>query len=529
MSAPTSHESSQSSTITLAESLDSTIPRPTFTSPADGNDLEKSATAAPSSYTVTQEAVPISPSVSRLRRYLLLSIFCCAQFLDIFNVSGVIIALTGIGQALQMTISELNWIVNAYALTFAAFLLFAGRVSDLYGPRLVFVLGFAIVGLGSLISGFSDNSAMIIVFRALSGIGASMTIPSATSLIVSLFPGREEQGMALTIFGMTGALGNVLGLIIGGILVDLLTWKWVFFLAAIISLPLSTATFFLLPRTTTDSSSPRPPLKRLDFGGTLILAVALILFVFALISGNEPEGWTAPRVLVTLVISGLLFPAFLVWEYRMEQEDAILPSATWFLPNFTLLFFVSLSLYFWWSSSLVSLTTVMQEVFRWSPLNTAVHFLPLGIAAATISILTPILSTRFHVKSILIAGLAAAAVGAALLAQATNDPGTYWPFMFTGMVVGSAGCSAAFVSTNIAMIQSAPPSSAGVVGGVFNSALQVGTALGVSVITAIASAVSSAHGHKENPWWDNGLHAAFWFVFAVMCAECVAVVVGFRK
>ena len=229
----------------------------------------------------------------------------------------------------------LQWVLAAYTLTFGAFQVPAGRLSDLYHPKPVFVIGYLTVGIFSILCGVSVHPIMLLVFRAVSGIGAAMTVPSAIAMIVYTFPDPNEQSRALGLYGAAGAVGNAIGFVLGGILAAKASWRWVFHLIGIITVPFAIVAFFLLPKV---SSQDEKVKRSMDMPGITILTGGLILFVYAVSDGGV-SGWGSPQIVTTLVLSIVFFVGFLVVE-RFVKDPAI-PPRTWFNKNFAVMFFYS--------------------------------------------------------------------------------------------------------------------------------------------------------------------------------------------
>ncbi|KAG8766136.1 hypothetical protein FRC16_007762, partial [Serendipita sp. 398] len=430
--------------------------------------------------------------VSTLRKIALLSMFTFAEFLDAFNNSALFPAIPIITADLGFKVSETVWIISAYQLTFAAFLLVSGRISDVYTPKPAFIAGCFILGLTHLGGGFVRQKIALLVLRALGGIGGALTIPSALSMIVQLFPEPSSQARAISLFGSAGAIGNILGVLIGAVLVQKAGWKWVFFFVAIVGCGIGAVCFFLIPNARRDKS------KRVNFDatGVSILTIAVILFIFAVTSGST-EGWGTAYVLCPLIISIAVLGVFLWWEARIPADDAVMPPRAWRYRNFGVLVGLALLPYFWWVTSFVLLTSWYEQVYGWSVISTAVHFLPMGIAAWLISIFTGRFPKYLPHKYILLIGLALSVIATILLPFA-DAPNTYWRFGFTAFLIGSLGMMVVYANSSIAIFHYTPPSVAGTVGAVFNCALQLGSAVGLAAVSSITTSVDEK-SHLEIP------------------------------
>ncbi|EIW52899.1 MFS general substrate transporter [Trametes versicolor FP-101664 SS1] len=463
---------------------------------------------------------------SPARRYVLLLIFCLAQFLDAFNNSALFSAIPSLVISLGMSEAESTWIISAFQLTFASFLLISGRISDVYNPKFAFIGGVAVLGILSIGAGFVTNKIPLIVLRALSGIAASMTIPSALTLLVNVFIEPNEQARAIGVFGGCGAVGNVLGLIIGAIFVQFASWSWVFWFVALVALPIAAICVFLIP-----TQEPHLEIggqtdarwKSLDMGGVSILTAALILFIFAITSGTT-SGWGSATVLAPLIISVFMVVAFFYYETTLPVDKAAIPPRTWFLPNFSVLFGTALLPYFWWTTVFTLYTTLWQDVWHWSVISTAIHMLPIGVLAFSMSF-TGSLSRVINPKWIILTGEGMCIIATILLAFA-DGPERYWPFIFPAFVLGSAGAMLTYTHTNIAIFRTSPTSMAGTVGAIFNGALQLGSAIGISAVGSIETSVEARNGGSES---YAGRAAAFWFLLAIVGIEFLALLVFYRR
>ncbi|KAG1850042.1 major facilitator superfamily domain-containing protein [Suillus tomentosus] len=317
-----------------------------------------------------------TPVLSLTRKLVLLFMFCLAQFLDAFSNSALFTAIPVLEVSMGMTESQSTWIMSAFQLTFASFLLISGRISDVYNPKTGFIGGVFGLGVISLCAGFVDDTIPLIILRALTGIASSMTIPSALALLVKVFPEPLEQARAIGIFGGCASIANVLGLMIGAMFVQWASYHWVFWFVTIVAMPAALACAFIIPpeiANTKDNLEPgAAKWKNLDCLGVTILTVALILFIFAVTSGST-DGWASAAVLVPLIISIMMVIGFFYWETRIHVDKAAIPPRTWFYPNFSILFAVALLPYCWWFTVFMIFTILWQNVFEWSAISSAVH------------------------------------------------------------------------------------------------------------------------------------------------------------
>ncbi|KAI0791401.1 MFS general substrate transporter [Abortiporus biennis] len=466
------------------------------------------------------------PHLSSFRKYVLLVLFCAAQFIDAISGSALFAAIPALVKALEISEGETAWIISAFQLTFAAFLLISGRISDIYSPKYAFVIGAFVLGVFSIGAGFSPDKITLIVLRALSGICASLTIPSALTLLVNLFPEPAEQGRALGLFGGCGAIGNALGLIIGAIFVEFATWRWVFWFVAVVSIPISGACLLLIPANAAQENRVQNPngprWKSLDIGGVSVLTIALVLFIFALTSVSD-AGWGSARVLAPLIISVFMLAGFFYYETKIPPEVASVPPRTWFLPNFPVLVALASLPSFWWATASTTYTTLWQTVYHWSVISVALRMLPVGAFCLFVSFTSGV-AKYISPKWILLFANVLMMV-ATILESLANAPSKYWSFVFPAFIIGSTGSMLTYTHSYIAIFKTSPPAMAGTIGAIFNCALQLGSAVGLAIDSSIQTSVEAKHG---GPTGYNGRAAAFWFLLGIIGFCFVAVLIFYR-
>ncbi|KAF8991548.1 major facilitator superfamily domain-containing protein [Cyathus striatus] len=412
-------------------------------------------------------------SLTPLRKNLILTILCLAQFFDIFNACAAIVALPTISEELKFSPGTIQWILSAYTLTFAAFMLVAGRIADIVHPKPVFTLGFLVIGLLSIPVGASVNPIMAIIFRALQGIGAAMNVPSAMALISINITDPVERSRAYAIFGGVGAIGNVCGLIIGGVLTARVSWRWVFYFLAIVISPIAVLSWFVLPpHKKPESDTPRG----IDWAGVSSLTAGLILFVFAITEGSG-AGWGSARVIATLVLSIVLIASFGVIE-RIVKDPAF-PPRTWSNKNFTPMFFYSWSVYWFFFVIESQLVEIFSTLWHNSALISAVRCVPIGLSAAVGTPVAAYITTKVPRRIVLVAGQVMCLVSVVLFALA-DTPNKYWSHIVPGMIIGMFGLIHSYVGCTTVVMDGARPGEEGVVGAVMNTAYQIGATLGLA-------------------------------------------------
>ncbi|KAG9227060.1 hypothetical protein CCMSSC00406_0008260 [Pleurotus cornucopiae] len=491
-------------------------------------------------------------SLSPRRKLVLLGVFCSAQFFDVFNASAVLVSLPSLGADLHFTPGALQWILSAYTLTFASFMLVAGTLADIFHPKPIFCLGFAFVGVFNIPVGASVHPVMAIVFRALQGIGAAMNVPSGIAMIRTTFPDPVERSAAYASYALAATVGNISGFVVGGVLTARTSWRWVHYLCAIMVIPMSVVAWFLLPAHTTPPKSER---RSVDIPGVLTLTAGLILFVYA-ISDAVDAGWASPQVITTLILSLIAFIAFFVIESVVAHPA--LPPRTWRNKNFTPLFFYALSPYWWClgcelqlvsiflvrhiSISLYTLQSAQTNQRTDSPASNssrtsgttrpssiiaALRCLPIGVAGGVASYLIGRVLPYLPAKWVLVAAQLLTATGSVLFALAgTQD--RYWAFVFPGMVVGMLGLASAYVGCTTAVMGDARKGEEGVVGAVMYTAYQVGSTIGVAILTSITEGINSRQPNDPISQF-RGYAASFWSTLALSGVMFIIALVFVRR
>ncbi|KAF5319310.1 hypothetical protein D9619_008587 [Psilocybe cf. subviscida] len=469
------------------------------------------------------KADDVLATVGTARKIALLAVVCIAEFLDTFSNSALFSAIPPICAQLGISNSDSVWLQSGYQLTFAALLLISGRLSDLYNPKWVFIIGGMSFGCFSLGGGFVRTEVPLLILRALMGVGAALTVPSAMHMIIHLFPESTSQSKAIGVFSTSGALGNVFGLIIGAIITTFASWPWVFYFMAILGILESIAVFFLcptIPRPKTSTIDKAKRIHRLDMFGVSLFTASLILFTFAVTSGSS-TGWGNVRAIAPLVISVVAMAVFFVYEAYLPEHLAAVPPKTWRYQNFGILIATALLPYMWWGCVQSLYSWVWQEVYGWTPLVSAVHFLPLSLVGILGTIIATIMQQNVRLKWVMFFGEILAIIGTVLLPFA-NTKNRYFRLAFPGMLIGSGGVTITFVTSNVAIFAATPPGAAGVVAAIFNSALQLGCAAGIAIVTSIQTSIQVHHG---GPTSFVGRADGFWFLFASVCVLTVCLLV----
>ncbi|OCF36546.1 efflux protein EncT [Kwoniella heveanensis CBS 569] len=422
------------------------------------------------------------------RKNFLLFIFSVATFIDICKFElikrGTRLQVAQISVDIKLDTSQIVWIITSYSLCFAAFLLFAGRLSDLFPAQIVFEAGFFILGILSLVTSFvTSNKYGFLILRGLGGIAGSMTIPSAYHLTVHMFPEPKEQQAKLALLGLAGAVGNVLGLVLAGICM-LANYRWFFRVLAIICVLFTVICIWLLPFTgsTYQPDPAHPRWKRLDIIGVALMMGSLITFILSLTQGPI-DGWGSASFIAPFVLSFPLAFAFFFWESKIPPKSAVLPSSVWKITNIIIASLgIGIAFPFWATSQLLY-ATWFQQVFGWTPIHVAAAMLPQGITGLLIGGMTqavPQIITKPR-YSMAIGGVL---IIAAELLQVFSNGGAgkdYWRFCFPAYIIGSAGAVITYFASAINLISYCPPEMAGVAGAWTQVVAQIAGAITLAV------------------------------------------------
>jgi EmrB/QacA subfamily drug resistance transporter len=405
-----------------------------------------------------------------------LLVVCLSIFMLLLDITIVNVALPDIQRDLGSSFEDLQWVVDAYALALAALLLASGSLADLQGRRRVFLVGIVLFSAASLLCGLSTSPSMLNAARGLQGIGGAMMFATSLALIAQEFE-PHERGTAFGIWGATTGFAVAVGPLIGGVLTDGFGWEWIFLVNVPIGLVTAAITATRVPE------SERDPTARMDWPGLVTFSSALFCLVFALIRGND-DGWSSARIVSLLTTAALLLAIFVTVELRRDQP--MLDLRLFRVPTFTGAQIVAFSLHASMFSMFLYITLYMQNVLRYSPLETGVRFLPISVLSFIVAPVAGKLSERLPVRAFLGTGLTL--VGIALLLMSGIDPGDGWTTLLGGFILGGIGIGCVnppLATTAIGVVE---PRRGGVASGINSTFRQVGTAVGIAGLGAILQA-----------------------------------------
>ena len=411
------------------------------------------------------------------RRWRALALLCGAFFMVILDAAIVTVALPSIEEELDFSAQGLQWVVSAYALTFAGLLLLGGRAADLLGRRRVFMVGVVVFTLASLLCGLAWSNQALIGARALQGIGAAIMTPTALSIITTIFEEGAERNKALGIWGALGGIGATTAWLIGGPIVDWLGWEWIFF----INIPVGLAALALSPFLLRESRAATAR-RSYDPAGALTITASLALLVYALVEAPE-TGWGSAQTILLFGGSAALLATFAAIESRHRAPLVplrIFRSRTIVGANAVMLVFGTLPF-----GLSFTLTLYAQQVLGSSAVKFGLTSLVFPAMAAVGSVSGQAIVLRVGFRPVAAAGMALMGAGALLLTQVSAG-GSYFGDIFFGLLVFGPGVGLAFVTASIAALAGIPEREAGIASGLSNTAFQIGAAIGVATVTTVA-------------------------------------------
>jgi EmrB/QacA subfamily drug resistance transporter len=430
-------------------------------------------------------------------------------FMIMLDNTVVNVALPSIQRDLGVSVSSLEWVVNAYFLTFAVLMLTGGKLADLLGRRRIFIAGLIVFTLSSLACGMATNGETLIAARAVQGVGAAMMNPATLSIIAATFPPRQ-RGMAMGIWVGVSAVALALGPITGGLLAEHANWSWIFF----INIPIGVLAI-IAARVVIRESRDTSREQRLDLPGLITSGIALFALTYALVEANN-KGWTSTEILSLFGVAIVAFAAFLVLEHRQRLpmlDLSLFRNRTFAGANATMML-VALSMF----GVFFFVSLFVQGIMGYSPVQAGASFLPMTLCIIFFAPVAGKLSDRLGARWLMSGGMVLVSASLAIFSL-LDESSTFWD-LFPALVVGGAGMAMAMTPTTAAAMGSVPVDKAGVGSGVLNSMRQVGGSLGVAIMGAIlGSYVSVSQTNPAYPaqfvdGFQASLHVAAGIAFA---------------
>ncbi len=459
---------------------------------------------------------------STARKWWALALLSVVQFMVVLDIAIVNVALPSIQADLKFTQENLQWVISAYALVFGGFLLLGGRAADLLGRRRVFVVGLAVFAISSLLAGLAWSEASLIAARSLQGLGAAIISPAALSILTTTFSEGRERNIALGVWGAVGGFGAAAGVLLGGVFTDALSWEWIFF----VNIPVALVALALAPVLLNESRDARA--KSFDVLGAVLVTAGLSSAVFGITQANS-YGWTSAKTIGIFAAAALLLGGFLLTESR--TQDPLMPFSIFRIKTVSGANVVGFILGTAIFSLFLMLTLYMQEVLGYSAMKTGVAYLAVAGTSIFWAAVASQLVTRVGVKPVLVVGMSLLTVGLLYFTQVSVG-GSYLGDLLPGFLIVGVGMSFAFVAISIAALAGIEAQEAGLASGLINTSQQIGGALGIAVLSAVAVAHTNdavRAGDAVPSALTSGFQAAFWVGAAISALGVIAAAVLVRR
>lgn len=451
------------------------------------------------------------------RKWSALALIVTAQFMVILDVAIVNVALPSIKSDLHFSDMNLQWVISAYAILFGGALLLGGRLADLLGRRRLFLAGLALFAGASLLCGLAWSEASLIGFRGLQGLGGALLAPAALSLLMTTFAEGRERNLALGIYGAASGSGAAVGVLLGGVLTSYLHWSWIFF----INVPVAVAAIALTPVLLRESRADLAH-RHFDVPGALSITAGLMLLVYATTHATT-DGWGAPSTLALFGTAVALVAAFVAIELR--SRSPLLPLRIFRLRTLTAANVAMAIVGAVAFSEFFLLTLYLQDVLHYSAVESGAAFVGFAGAVVLVSNVAQLVVGRIGVRPTLTLGLLLSAVSVAALTRLPVH-GQYFSDLFPWFVLGGAGMGLSFVPVTIASLAGVERSDAGVASGLINTSRQIGGAIGIAAISAVAATSTSNYvdGHagvSSGVALDHGFQTGLYVLTALLVAGAV--------
>lgn len=474
---------------------------------------KESKSMTPNSLKLSSGLAATTENVLYPRRWKALGLLSLAQFLAILDTSIIGVALPTIQQQFGFSQADLQWIFNAYVIVFGARLLLGGRLSDILGQKKIFIIGFVIITVGSIIAGLAPSGIVLIAARALQGIGAALIAPSALSLVMSLFGNnKSEMNKAMGIWGASAPAGGTAGVFLGGIITAWVDWSWVFLINVPIGIAVLGLSIKLLPKVGRRTGS-------IDYLGALFITGALILVVYSIVTAND-SGWTSMQSIIPLGVASLMFALF--FRIQRRKKEPLIPLSIFKTSNLLASNIVMALLGAAWIPMWFFLNLYLQQILNYGPFESGLALLPMTVMIMVLMVsITPRLMNRFGVKRNLVIGLGLMAAGILMFSwtPSSNSDGnesntlyTYVLFVLPGSLVAALGMSIAYIPILTAAVSNIHREQTGLASGLVNTSYQIGSALGLAIIVALVSSQTETLENIGLPSiqaLSNGFHLAF--------------------
>jgi EmrB/QacA subfamily drug resistance transporter len=414
-------------------------------------------------------------------KWLALALLATAQFVVVLDASIVNVALPSIGTDLNFSQDDLSWVVNAYTLFFGGFLLLGGRLADRLGRRRLFIAGMVLFAIASLGGGLAQSELWLIIARSVQGLGAALVSPAALSIVTTTFTEGAERNKALGVWGAVAGSGGAAGVLLGGVLTKYAGWEWVLF----VNTPIGLAAAFIAPRLLRESRDERE--RTFDVSGAVSVTAGLALFVYALVNANQ-AGWGSTETIGLGALAVALLVAFVFIELRAAHP--LVPFSIFRLQTLRGSNIVALLIGMSLFSMFFFISLYLQQILHYDALKAGFAYLPLAVTIIVSAGAASQMVTRVGFKPTLITGMLFITAGLIWFSQVSAPGGSYLGDVLFPSLLAAVGLGFAFVSVTIGAVAGTKPEDAGLASGLINTTQQVGGALGLAILAAVANAAT---------------------------------------
>lgn len=456
------------------------------------------------------------------KRWLALAVLCTAQFMVIMDTSIIGVALPAIQQSLNYSPNNLQWIFNAYVIVFGGVLILGGKLSDLYGPKRIFMWGFTILTIASIFTGLSWSELTMNVGRSLQGLGAALIAPSALTILMATFTDPKELNKAFGFWGASAAIGGSAGVFLGGLLTEYLSWRWTFYINVPIGIIVMLAGAKLLSKGSTQKN-------RIDYISGALITAAITVLVYTLVTVDQ-HGWLSNTTAILFAIFVVLMAAFIIIQKR--SSNPLLPLSIFKVKNISSANIIMMLMAGAWIPLWFYLNLYLQQTLDYSAFYSGLALLPMTIAIMILMIgVTGRLIIRFGFKSVLIAGLICLTFSL-LWFTVVPVEGTFLSNVLGASLLGAVGMSLAYIPGTIASVSNAKPEESGLASGLVNTTYQLGSAIGLAIAVVIAvstTAHATSTGIADKEALTEGFRQAFKIAAIISALSIPVAIFGIKK
>lgn len=457
------------------------------------------------------------------KRWKALALLCFANFLVMMDSAIIQIALPSIQDTLGHSHENLQWVMSSFLIFFGGFLLLGGRLADLFGNRRIFNFGISILIVSSLFAGLAWSEMSLNVARGVQGVGSAFIAPAALSLIMLLFASNsKEMGKALAFWGLSGAAGGALGIVLGGVITELLGWRW----TLLIYVPMGIFVLILSPLLL--QKAERKATGRVDYIGAILVSVSLMLIVYGIVTA-EHSGWQSFNTILPVSIGAVLFFVFILIQSKIKEP--LVPLSIFMTPN---LFIGNISVFLLaasWFPLIYILVLYLQQVLKLSPFVGAMALLPMPICMAIFMIvLAEKMMNKFGIKKTMVTGFIILGGGAILFSQTASVDGNYWTNVLLASLLAALGNALAYLPATTASVAEVESEKSGLASGLYNTFYQIGSAIGLAIMVAISgTATTSRPAESRVIALSIGYQQAFFWSGMVALLGAILVILFVRS